>query len=76
MKLSIKVKAFLQLLALVAAGIAGSELVNFVSTTVPRETIMNAIAWGCIGGLLYVCYGLLLARLAYQETLENLNKKG
>jgi hypothetical protein len=73
--MSIKLKAFLQLLGLIAAGIAGSELLAYITTNVPREVIMDVISFGCLGGLLYVCYSLLLARLDYQETLKNLNKK-
>jgi hypothetical protein len=73
--MSLKIKALLQLVGLVAAGIAGAELVHFITTFVPRETIINAIQFGCIGGLLYVCYSLILSRLEYQESLDKLNKK-
>jgi hypothetical protein len=75
MKFSNKFKAFAQLLGLIAAGILGSELLSYITTSVPRETIFTAIQFGLIGGLLYLCYGLLLARLDYQDTMENLNKK-
>ena len=74
MKLSNKFKAFAQLIGLVAAGILGSELLAYITTNVPRETIFTAIQFGLIGGLLYLCYGLLLARLDYQDTLDKLNK--
>ena len=74
MKLSLKQKAFLQLVGLVAAGIAGAEIVNFVTTYVPKETMLTAIQFGCIGGLLYLCYSLLVSRLEYQESLKKLNE--
>jgi hypothetical protein len=73
--MSLKIKALLQLVGLVAAGIAGAELVNFITNYVPRDTIINAIQFGCIGGLLYMCYSLILSRLEAQESLKNLNKK-
>ena len=73
--MSLKIKALLQLVALIAAGIAGAELVNFITNYVPRDTIINAIQFGCIGGLLYMCYSLILSRLECQESLDKLNKK-
>ena len=72
--MSIKLKAFLQLVCLIAAGIAGAEIVNFVTTYVPKETMLTAIQFGCIGALLYMCYSLLVSRLEYQETLKKLNE--
>ena len=75
MKLSNKLKALAQLIGLIAAGILGSELLAYITSNVPRETIFTAIQFGLIGGLLYLCYGLLLARLDYQDTLNKLNKK-
>jgi hypothetical protein len=73
--MSLKLKALLQLVGLVLAGIAGSELINFITTYVPKETIWTGIQCGIIGALLYLCYGLILSRLEYNETLKNLNKK-
>lgn len=75
MKLSNKFKALAQLIGLIAAGILGSELLSYITTNVPKETLWTAIQFGLVGGLLYLCYGLLLARLDYQDTLDNLNKK-
>ncbi len=74
MKLSNKVKALFQLIAFVAAGILGSEALMYVTANVPSETIWNAIRLGCIGGLLYLCYSILLARLEFQDKLEDQNK--
>jgi len=73
--MSIKLKALLQLVGLVALGVAGAEIVNFITNNVPRDTIISAIQFGVLGLLLYVCYGLLLARLVYKKTLENLSNK-
>jgi len=73
--MSLKLKAFIQLVALIAAGIAGAEFVNFIVNYVPKETIFNAIQFGILGGLLYLCYTLILARLEAQESLKNLTKK-
>ena len=77
--MSIKLKALLQLFALIAAGIAGAEFVNFIVTYISRETIMTTIQYGILGGLLYLCYSLILTRLEYNEKLkemkEDWNKK-
>ena len=72
--MSLKLKAFLQLVCLVAAGVAGAELLNFIATYVPKETIWTAIQVGLIGGLLYLCYTVILARLEYNEKLKDLSK--
>jgi len=74
--MSIKLKALLQLIGLIAAAFAGAGIVHYLTVYVPAETIWTGIQFGLLGGLLYMCYGLLLARLAYQQTLEDLNKKG
>jgi zinc transporter ZupT len=73
--MSLKQKALLQLVALIAAGIVGAEIVYFITQYVSKETILDAIQYGCIGVMLYACYSLILSRLEYQETLKNLNKK-
>lgn len=72
--MSLKLKAFLQLVGIVAAGIAGAELVNFITTYVPKETIWTGIQFGLIGGLLYLCYSVILARLEYNEKLKELKE--
>lgn len=72
--MSLKLKAFLQLVGIVAAGIAGAELVNFITQYVDKETIFTAIQFGLIGGLLYLCYSIILARLEYNEKLKELSK--
>ena len=73
--MSLKIKALLQLVGLILAGIVGSELINFITTYVPKETIWTGIQFGLLGGLLYMCYGLILSRLEYNEKLKDLNKK-
>ena len=73
--MSLKLKALLQLVGLVAASIAGAEFVYFITTYVPKETLMNVLQGGLIGGLLYLCYGLILSRLEYQEKIKEIENK-
>jgi hypothetical protein len=69
--MSLKRKALLQLVGLIAftAGVAISF--DWVLTHVSPETIRNVFMSTVIGGLLYLCYEILLSRL---ESLETLNK--
>ena len=71
--MSLKLKAFIQLIGLVLAASAGASIVNFIIEGVPKETIWTAIQFGCISGLLYMCYSVILARLEYNESLKKLN---
>lgn len=71
--MSLKLKAFIQLIGMILTAIAGFAIVNFIVQGVPKETIWTAIQCGLIGGLLYLCYSVILARLEYNESLKKLN---
>ena len=72
--MSLKIKALLQLIALVIASIASILLVDSVVTYVSRETLVDAVGFGLLGGMLYLGYTLLLARLESQETLDKIQQ--
>ena len=72
--MSLKLKAFIQLVALTAAGVAGAELINLVLTHVSKETLVTAFQLGLIGGMFYLGYALILARLEYYESVKNLKE--
>jgi hypothetical protein len=72
--MSLKIKALLQLIALVMCSIASILLVDSVVTYVPREILVDAVGFGLLGGLFYSGYSLLLARLESQETLDKIQQ--
>jgi len=72
--MSLKIKALLQLIALVIASIASILLVDSVVTYVSRETLVDAVGFGLLGGMLYLGYTLLLSRLESQETLDKIQQ--
>ncbi|CAB4220835.1 hypothetical protein UFOVP1636_55 [uncultured Caudovirales phage] len=72
--LSLKQKAALQLIALVLGGMAFIALIETVITYVSRETLVDAMGFGLLGGMLYMGYSLLLARLESQETLKKIEE--
>lgn len=69
--MSLKLKALLQLVGLVAFAAGVSLSVDWVFATFPRETVGTAFGLGAIGFIFYAGYQLLLSRL---ESLETLNK--
>lgn len=73
--MSIKLKALLQLIGIIAAGLAGGGLVLFVTTTFSPETIRFMLGGGLVGGMLYFCYGVLVARLEYQAKIDKIVNK-
>jgi len=72
--MSLKIKALLQLIALVVGTIASIRLIDSVVTYVSRETLVDAVGFGLLGGILYLGYTLLLARLESQETLDKIQQ--
>jgi len=76
--MSLKLKALLQLVGLVAFAAMVSLSIDYITTTVPRETIINAIGYAFIAVTLYLGYQILLLRLESEETIkkieENLKK--
>ena len=72
--MSLKLKALLQLIALFLGGMAFIALIDTVITYVSRETLVDAVGFAMIGGILYLGYSLLLARLESQETLNKIEQ--
>ena len=72
--MSLKIKALLQLIALVIGSIASILLIDSVVTYVSRETLVDAVGFGLLGGMLYLGYSILLARLESQETLDKIQQ--
>jgi len=76
--MSLKLKALLQLVGLVAFAAMGSLSIDYIAYNVARETIINAIGFAFIAGTLYLGYQILLLRLESNERIkqieENLKK--
>jgi len=72
--MSLKLKALLQLVGLVAFAAGVSLSIDYIAATVARETVLNAIGFAFIAGTLYLGYEILLARLESQETLNKIEQ--
>jgi len=76
--MSLKLKALLQLVGLVAFAAMVSLSIDYIAYNVARETIINAIGFAFIAVTLYLGYQILLLRLESEETIkkieENLKK--
>lgn len=72
--MSLKQKALLQLAALIGIIFASAHVVDFVVNNFDKDTIINVISFGCLGGLFYMMYGLLLTRLEMQESAKKLSE--
>jgi hypothetical protein len=72
--MSLKLKALLQLVGLIAFAAGISLSIDYIAANVARETFLNAIGFAFIGGTLYLGYEILLARLESQETLKKIEQ--
>jgi hypothetical protein len=72
--MSLKLKALIQLIGLIAVAIGGWLSVDWIFIYFHRETLLNAFWVGLLAILIYFSYELLLARLETNETLNNIDK--
>jgi len=70
--MSLKLKAFFQLVGILVISITVSVLLTLITTYVPKEAIITAIECSFIGGLLYMMYSLILSRLESEERIKSL----
>jgi len=70
--MSLKLKAFLQLVGILATSLTVALLLNLVTTYISKETVITLIEFGLIGGLLYMVYTIILSRLEYEERIKSL----
>jgi hypothetical protein len=73
--MTIKQKAILQTLAIVASILVSSVGVTLILEQLTREQIVFALGAGSIALLIYSMYGVVLSRLEYQETVKRLVDK-
>ena len=74
-KMTIKQKAMIQTLAILAGIIAGSLLLNVILMYASIQAIQYVCGAILIGFLVYGVYGVVLSRLEYDEKLEQLSSK-
>ena len=74
-KMTIKQKAMIQTLAILAGIIAGSLLLNVILMYASIQAIQYVCGAILIGFLVYGVYGVVLSRLEYTEKLEQINSK-
>jgi len=70
--MSLKLKAFLQLVGILATSVTVALLLTLITTYVPKETVITLIEFGLIGGLLYMMYTLILSRLESEERIKDM----
>jgi hypothetical protein len=73
--MTIKQKAILQTLAIVASILVSSVGVTLILEQLTREQIVFALGAGSIALLIYSMYGVVLSRLEYAETVKKLVDK-
>ena len=73
--MTIKQKAMIQTLAIIAGIIAGSLLLNVILMYASIQAIQYVCGAILIGFLVYGVYGVVLSRLEHDEKLEQLSSK-
>ena len=72
--MTIRQKAVVQTLAIVAAILTGSIGITLILEQLTRDQILFALSAGSIGLLIYSMYGVVLSRLEYQDKLKEITK--
>lgn len=75
MKLSLKQKALLITLSVFAIAILSGSAIGFILANVSTQTILNALAFGSFVFLAWMLYGVILARLEYNQSLKEMTEK-
>ena len=73
--MSLKLKALLITLSVIASAVAGAMVAAFLIANVSIQTLANICIVLVLGWLVYLFYGLTLNRLEYEETLKKMTEK-
>ena len=73
--MTIKQRAVLQTLGIIAAIVGGSLILNLILAELTREQIGYAFGGVSIAMLIYSMYGVVLSRLEYTEHLNKIVDK-
>ena len=68
--MSLKVKALVQTLGLIALAIFVASTISFILANVSTETIMQALSIGLVSWLVYMFYSIRLLSLEYEQKLK------
>ena len=69
--MSIKIKALIYLAGLIASAFAGALLFNLALVIFSASTIITALQVGIVGGILYMVYSFIVARLEYEAKIKD-----
>ncbi len=72
--MTVKQRAILQTAGIVAGILVSSIGVTLILEQLTRDQILFALGAGSIALLVYSMYGVVLSRLEYEETLNQLNQ--
>ena len=72
--MTLKQRAVVQTLAIVAAILVGSIGITFILEQLTRDQILFALSAGSIGLLIFSMYGVVLSRLEYQDKLKEMTE--
>jgi hypothetical protein len=72
--MTVKQRAILQTAGIVASILVSSIGVTLILEQLTRDQILFALGAGSIALLVYSMYGVVLSRLEYEETLNQLNQ--
>jgi hypothetical protein len=70
--MSLKLRALIQTVGLIALAIACSATIGFIAANVSTETILQALGFGALAWFVYLFYSITLSRLEYQEKLKEI----
>jgi Na+-transporting methylmalonyl-CoA/oxaloacetate decarboxylase beta subunit len=73
--MTVKQRAVVQTLGLVALILASSVGVTLILQQLTTDQVLFGLAAGSIALLIYSMYGVILSRLEYQETLKKMVDK-
>jgi glutamate/tyrosine decarboxylase-like PLP-dependent enzyme len=73
--MNLKLKAALYTAGFFAAIVATSVLVSYIASLMTATQGVYLLGVLCISGMVYSMYGIMLARMEYNETLKRMAEK-
>jgi hypothetical protein len=73
--MNLKLKAALYTAGLIATIVGASIVVSYIASLMTAAQGMYLLGVLCISGMVYTMYGIMLARMEYNESLKRMNEK-
>jgi hypothetical protein len=73
--MNLKLKAALYTAGLVVTIVGASLLVSYIASIMTATQAVYLLGVLCISGMVYSMYGIMLARMEYNESLKRMNEK-